>query len=55
MFPTVSPVLRTEVEFLTNLNPFWVAGFVSGDGGFFITISKLDIKYYFVQIMSRMF
>ena len=37
-YPHIKPVKRTKVELPLTLNPYWVSGFVSGDGGFSIII-----------------
>lgn len=39
-FPKVVPVNRPEYTFKGNINPYWVAGFTSGDGSFNIKINK---------------
>ena len=37
-YPHIKPVIRHSVNLPLNLNPYWVSGFVSGDGGFSIII-----------------
>ena len=37
-YPNIKPVIRHSVNLPLNLNPHWVSGFVSGDGGFSIII-----------------
>lgn len=38
-FPLSTPVIRPSVENQIIINPFWVAGFTSGDGCFLVDIS----------------
>lgn len=38
LYPNIKPVIRPRVILPLNLNPYWVSGFVSGDGGFSIVI-----------------
>lgn len=38
-FPNIIPVARPEVEFNT-INPYWLAGFVSGEGSFYVSVTK---------------
>jgi hypothetical protein len=37
-FPEITGVRKDTVVLPDNLNPKWLSGFVSGDGGFFIGI-----------------
>jgi len=39
-FPNTIPVPRPLVELSSSINPYWLAGFVSGDGCFQVKISK---------------
>lgn len=41
-FPNAVPALRPSVDFSKPLNPYWVAGFTSGDGSF--TFRMTDIE-----------
>ena len=41
-FPNTIPVVRPIVENLTSFDPNWVAGFVSGEGCFFIGKHKIE-------------
>ena len=41
-FPNIVPVDRPKYEFKKIPDPFWVAGFVSGDGSFHIVLSESD-------------
>jgi len=41
-FPFVIPVNRLEYKFKGIPDPFWIAGFTSGDGSFQIRLSKLN-------------
>lgn len=52
-FPEITPSERPKLTFPDNLNPYWVSGFVAGDGGFSVYIkdktetSKFRISYRF--------
>jgi hypothetical protein len=52
-FPEITPSERPKLTFPENLNPYWVSGFVAGDGGFSVYIkdktetSKFRISYRF--------
>lgn len=39
-FPNIIPVQRPFIKLPLNLSPYWLAGFVTGDGCFFINIFK---------------
>jgi LAGLIDADG endonuclease len=41
-FPVVIPVKRQEYKFKGIPDPFWIAGFTSGDGSFQIRLRKLN-------------
>lgn len=41
-FPNLIKIERSKVNFPTNINYNWIAGFISGDGCFFIDIHKSD-------------
>jgi hypothetical protein len=43
-FPLVIPVKRLEYKFKGIPDPFWIAGFTSGDGSFQIRLRKLNTK-----------
>jgi len=43
-FPLVIPVNRLEYKFKGIPDPFWIAGFTSGDGSFQIRLRKLNTK-----------
>ena len=49
MFPNIEPVVRNPVLPIKDFNPFWVSGFVDGEGCFYVKTSKikkgLDIAY----------
>ena len=51
-FPDITPVERPLVELTKILNPNWLAGFVSGEGCFFVNItkSKTTITGYRVEL-----
>nr|QID42295.1 LAGLIDADG endonuclease [Fusarium culmorum]CDL73555.1 Group I intron-encoded double motif LAGLIDADG homing endonuclease n2 TaxOphiostoma minus RepIDG3DRG9_9PEZI [Fusarium culmorum CS7071]QID42353.1 LAGLIDADG endonuclease [Fusarium culmorum]QID42412.1 LAGLIDADG endonuclease [Fusarium culmorum]QID42469.1 LAGLIDADG endonuclease [Fusarium culmorum] len=57
-FPDIVPVLRPKVQFLNIPDPYWLAGFASGEGCFFINITKsntyrsgfqIQLKFQLVQ------
>ena len=39
-FPVIAPVLRPEVELPSQISPQWLAGFIDGEGCFYILTSK---------------
>lgn len=41
-FPNLIKIERSKVNIPTDINPYWIAGFISGDGCFSIGISKSD-------------
>ena len=41
-YPHIKPFIRKKVNLPLNLNPNWVSGFVSGDGGFSINIRNFN-------------
>jgi hypothetical protein len=43
-FPNVKPVSRPEYVFRSITEPFWVAGFTSGEGSFNLIIRAPDTK-----------
>ena len=49
MFPNIEPAVRNPVLPIKDFNPFWVSGFVDGEGCFYVKTSKinkgLDIAY----------
>ena len=45
IFPNVKPSTRNRILSTNNLNPFWVAGFVDGEGCFYIKTSKTSSGY----------
>lgn len=53
-YPHIKPVIRHKVNLPLNLNPHWVSGFVSGDGGFSIII-RPSISYILKQQVSCRF
>jgi len=40
VFPSVTPAIRPLVNVPENINPYWMAGFTSGDGCFYVSIIK---------------
>ena len=46
-FPNIIPVQRPLVKLPTNIDPYWLAGFVSGEGCFFINLCKASTKLGF--------
>lgn len=51
MFPNVIPAARNFVPSTEKFNPFWIAGFVDGEGCFYVKISKYkenkNVNLYF--------
>lgn len=45
-FPLVEGVNRPKIKFNLPLNPYWVSGFVSGDGCFSVYILEKELKEY---------
>jgi hypothetical protein len=43
-FPNTIPIDRPEYVFKGIPNPFWVSGFVSGDGSFYLTVKNFKDK-----------
>jgi hypothetical protein len=41
-FPDIEPVVRNQVLPTKDFNPFWVAGFVDGEGCFYVKTSKMN-------------
>lgn len=52
-FSDVIPCARPEVKFTGNLDPQWVAGFVSGEGSFYISIRKSLALQVGAQVLLR--
>lgn len=55
-FPNIVPVARPQVELPTYINPYWLAGFTSGEGCFFVSYSQSS-SYKFghrVQLSFRL-
>jgi hypothetical protein len=46
-FPNVIPVQRPLVKLSSKFDPYWLAGFVSGEGCFFINLCKATTKLGF--------
>ena len=46
-FPKIIPVQRPLVKSPSNFDPYWLAGFVSGEGSFYINIYKASTKLGF--------
>jgi LAGLIDADG endonuclease len=55
-FPNIIPVNRPEYIFKGIPDPFWVTGFISGDGSFYLIVkklnSKLNEKIYFKVVLN---
>lgn len=52
-YPNIIPVKRGNVILPKNLNPFWVSGFVSGDGGFSIIVRPSNSYILKQQVACR--
>lgn len=52
-FPDVIPIAKIFSSLPLNLNPFWVSGFVAGDGGFSIGIRKTGQVYFRFHIAQH--
>ena len=52
-YPNIKPVIRHSVNLPLNLNPHWVSGFVSGDGGFSIIIRPSNSYILKQQVSCR--
>lgn len=52
-FPLIKAVNRPEFKLDLPLDPNWVAGFVSGDGGFFVNITKKESLKLNYQVRLR--
>lgn len=39
-FPEIAPVLRPKVELPKQISPEWLAGFIDGEGCFYVLVSK---------------
>ena len=45
VFPNVIKIKRPEIKiYNTELDPFWVTGFITGEGSFYISINKTTHK-----------
>jgi hypothetical protein len=42
--PDISPITRPLVEVTENLNPYWLAGFSSAEGCFYVSVGKSKTK-----------
>jgi len=55
-FPNTIPVNRPEYKFKGIPDPFWVSGFISGDGSFYLIVrklkSKLNEKIFFKVVLN---
>lgn len=52
-YPNIKPVIRISVNLPDKLNPFWVSGFVAGDGGFSINIRPSNSYILKQQVYCR--
>nr|YP_009690280.1 LAGLIDADG homing endonuclease [Fomitiporia mediterranea]QEG57060.1 LAGLIDADG homing endonuclease [Fomitiporia mediterranea] len=52
-YPNIKPVKRGKVKLPLNLNPYWVSGFVSGDGGFSIIVRPSNSYILKQQVSCR--
>ena len=46
-FPNITPILRPLVKLPSKFDPYWLAGFVCGEGCFFINLCKASTKLGF--------
>ena len=53
-YPKISPVIRAKVDLPLNLNPYWVSGFVAGDGGFSLIIRPSKSSVLKQQVSCRL-
>ena len=44
-FPNIIPINRPDYVFKGIPNPFWVSGFTSGDGSFYLSVFKQNSKF----------
>lgn len=48
-YPNIIPVLKPEIKFNKDLNPYWISGFVSGDGHFSFKIDNNNrVRFFFI-------
>lgn len=52
-FSDIIPVRRPEVQTTGVINPYWVAGFVSGEGSFYVNIRKSPSFKAGAQVLLR--
>jgi LAGLIDADG endonuclease len=52
-FPMILPIIRPEIEINNNIEPYWLAGFVSGDGSFDVNIHKSNTHLVGFQVQLR--
>jgi heme/copper-type cytochrome/quinol oxidase subunit 3 len=45
IFPGITPATRNFIVSTKDFNPFWVAGFVDGEGCFYVKTSKIHLGY----------
>lgn len=51
-YPNIEAVSRPVIKLSKILDPYWVSGFVAGDGGFSINIrpnKKIELRFYIAQ------
>lgn len=53
LFPEISPINRFQNLPLTSINPYWFAGFFSGEGCFFVDIHKNDKHKFGYAVVMR--
>ena len=45
IFPHIKPVLRKIIPYDSEFNPYWISGFVDGEGCFYVKVIKSSTKF----------
>lgn len=54
-FLDIKPYIRPEINTIEISDPYWIAGFIDGDGSFFVNVAKVNSKLgYSVKLMFRL-
>jgi hypothetical protein len=54
-FLDIKPYIRPEINTIEIPDPHWIAGFIDGDGSFFVNVAKFNSKLgYSVKLMFRL-